>query len=52
MVTLRTRELPLPASEGLWEALTIKEWHAERLRQGASTLASEHSSYTHTDLQF
>ena len=37
MVTLRTRQLPIPPSEGLWEALTIKEWHAERLKQGAST---------------
>lgn len=34
MVTLRARQLPLPASEKLWEARTAKEWNAERLNQG------------------
>ncbi|KIX00023.1 uncharacterized protein Z518_10950 [Rhinocladiella mackenziei CBS 650.93] len=33
MVTLRARQLPLPAPEGLWEARTAKEWNAERLKQ-------------------
>lgn len=36
MVNLRTRQLTLPASEGLWEAPTMKEWHAERLKQSES----------------
>lgn len=52
MVNLRTRQLTLPASEGSWEALTIKEWHAERLKQSESAEILDLGYYTILTLKY